>query len=158
MIRIIFLTIFFQHLPAMCVMFVAKHSTCVKTCALTSCIATVMPDPSTVRCVHVPSKPKICCCATATRFTPVSANSSVMVRGHSWPLSWLGVDQLDPHPSSILHRHWINWVIPVYREWLYVFVPVHMAPPPIPGVTLCFCTGSYAAAHAAAGRRLLSTR
>ena len=30
--------------------------------------------------------------------------------------------------------------------------------PGIPGVTLCFCTGSYAAAGAAAGRRFLSMR
>ena len=36
---------------------------------------------------------------------------------------------------------------------------VLLSHPGIPGVTLCFCTGSYAAAAAAAaGRRFLSTR
>ena len=41
--------------------------------------------------------------------------------------------------------------------WCQSQMSTLLSHPGIPGVTICFCTGSYAAAAAAAGRRFLST-
>ena len=61
---------------------------------------------------------------------------------------------------SCLWMKWRHFCFSAWRVISLFFLFLLLSHPGIPGVTLCFCTGSYAAAGAAAaaGRRFLSTR
>ena len=85
-----------------------------------------------------------------------------------WSHEW---ESFANHPTcnqKIISHGKICYILYISTIWLNILVKCNLfielgswsslSHPSILGVTLCFCTGSYAAAAAAAGRRFLSTR